>query len=425
VSSGAAPAELADDLFRRESVRLVAALTRLLGPANVALAEDVVQDALVSALEAWRFGPPSDPRAWIFRAARNRAIDLIRRDRRLAPLPPDLATEWTLTSSVEDALAPSADADAKNQLAMMFACCVDDLGSDTHVTLILRYLVGLGPREIARAFLVDVATVDRRLHRGRERLAAEDGLVDVRSPAAVAPRLPSVLRAIYLVFSEGYHGSDPDVPLSVALSTEARRVVRLLLATEATATPEASALAALIAFDSARLATRIDGDGVFVPLAEQDRARWDRSAIEEGMIHLAASATGAVLSRYHLEAGIACEHAIAPSLERTNWRRIRELYDALAALGLGPVVLLNRALAVAEADGLAAGREALAALDGEAQLERYPFAWAARADLARRAGDHEAARRAYAHAIELSRSDAERRAYERRVAALGPGTGVA
>jgi RNA polymerase sigma-70 factor (ECF subfamily) len=215
------------------------------------------------------------------------------------------------------------------------------------------------------------------------------------------------------------------VPLSVALSTEARRVVRLLLATEATATPEASALAALIAFDSARLATRIDGDGVFVPLAEHDRARWDRSAIEEGMIHLAASATGAVLSRYHLEAGIACEHAIAPSLERTNWRRIRELYDALAALGLGPVVLLNRALAVAEADGLAAGREALAALDGEAQLERYPFAWAARADLARRAGDHEAARRAYAHAIELSRSDAERRAYERRVAALGPGTGVA
>src|ERR671930_1594116 len=169
-------AELVEDLFRREYAHLVSALTRVLGPSNLPLAEDVVHDALVSAMHAWRFGLPRDPTAWIIRAAHNRAIDMMRREQRHRSLLPVLATTAALTDTIEAALAPSAD--AANQLAMMFAVCDPGLSRETHVTLILRWLCGLSPKEIGQAFLVDTQTIDRRLHRGRTRLRELGRLVD-------------------------------------------------------------------------------------------------------------------------------------------------------------------------------------------------------------------------------------------------------
>jgi RNA polymerase sigma factor (sigma-70 family) len=324
--AAASSTELVEDLFRKEYAHLVSALTRVLGPSNIPLAEDVVHDALVSAMHAWRFGLPQDPKAWIIRAAHNRAIDIIRREQRHRSFLPELATTTALTGTIEAALAPAAE--SASQLAMMFAVCDPGLNRETHVTLILRWLCGLSPREIGQAFLVDTQTIDRRLHRGRGRLRQ-------------LGRLPDV-----------------------------------------------------------------------------DRSRWDRARIERGLIHLARAATGDHMSRWHLEAGIACEHAIAPSIQKTDWNRIIGFYQVLAQQSWSPIVALNRALAVAERDGVDAGRRELIALAGERKLSRYPFYWAARADLERRAGCHTAARENYQHAIALARSPAERVSFERRIESL-------
>jgi RNA polymerase sigma factor (sigma-70 family) len=408
-----ASAELVEDLFRREYAHLVSALVRVLGAHNIQLAEDVVHDALLSAMNAWRFGLPRDPKAWIIRAAHNRAIDIIRREQRHGTLLSTVATTTELTETVEAALAPGVD--AANQLAMMFAVCDPGLTGETHVTLILRWLCGLSPREIGQAFLVDTQTIDKRLHRGRTRLRQLGGLLDVDDIADVEDRRASVLHALYLLFNEGYHGSSPQDPIRPVLCADALRLTELLLETKATAHPEVYALAGLFCFDMARLATRLDQQGVFVPLEDQDRSRWDRALVERGLQHLARSATGDHMSRWHLEAGIACEHAIAPSLEATDWDRIVGFYDVLLQRSQSPVVALNRALAVAERDGVEVGRRELLALADDPKLANYPFYWAARADLERRAERLATARSNYEHAIALSRSPAERLSYERRL----------
>jgi RNA polymerase sigma factor (sigma-70 family) len=401
---------LVEDLFRNEHAHLVAALTRTLGPSNLPLAEDVVQDALVRAMQAWRFEAPRDPKAWIVRAARNRAIDVIRHERRGASLLPELAR---VTDTIDAALAPEAD--TENQLAMMFAVCDPALTPETHVTMILRWLCGLSPREIGQAFLVETQTIDRRLHRGRSRLRELRQIVDVDRLPDVEERRGSVLQALYLLFNEGYHGSSPREPVRPFLCADALRLTELWLEAPAIAHPDVSALAALFCFDTARLPTRLDAQGVFVPLEEQDRAQWDRSLIARGLAHLAASATGDRMSRWHLEAGIACEHAVAPSVRETAWGRIVSFYDLLMTQSPGPIVALNRALAVAERDGVEEGRRQLVAVADEKKLARYPFYWAALADLQRRADEHGEARSSYERAIELSRSPAERASYRRRL----------
>src|SRR5919198_4649816 len=407
---------LVEDLFRNEHGHLVAALTRTLGPSNLPLAEDVVQDALVSAMHAWRFGPPRNPKAWSVRAARNRAIDIIRRERRGLSLLPELATMTEAIDTIDAALAPEAD--RANQLAMMFAVCDPGLTPETHVTLILRWLCGLSPKEIGQAFLVGTQTIDKRLQRGRIHLRRLGALPDVDEFADVEERRASVLQALYLLFNEGYHGSNPRDPIRPFLCTDALRLAELLLEAKATAHADVHALAGLFCFDMARLATRVDEEGVFVPLEDQDRSRWDRALIERGLGHLAHSAGGGHMSRWHLEAGIACEHAIAPSMRETDWARIVVLYDLLLRESPSPVVALNRALALAERDGVDEGRRALKALDSDRKLSTYPFYWAARADLERRAEQPAAARSSYERAIACARGPAERVSYERRLELL-------
>jgi RNA polymerase sigma factor (sigma-70 family) len=406
--------ELIEELFRREAVHLTTALTRVFGPSNLALVEDVVHDALVAAMQAWRFAMPENPRAWLLQTAKNRAIDVVRRDRRLVALEAD--SDSYADADVAQAL--STHEDAKNQLAMMFSICDDRLSQETHVTLILRLLCGLAPPEIARAFLVDAETIDRRLHRGKARLR-ELGrhLYDVQHERDVQARLPSVIQALYLLFNEGYQGSDRDNPLHPALCADALRLTELLLeslALSEQARAPIHALAAMFCFHAARFPTRLDAEGVFVPLQAQDRARWDHSLIERGVIHLSDASVGVDLTRYHIEAGIACEHAIAGSLDTTNWAKIVALYDDLLAIVKTPIVALNRALAIAELRGVDHGREALQESLNDEAVARYPFLWGAIADLERRAGRLAEARTYFERAIELARNDAERMAYERK-----------
>jgi RNA polymerase sigma-70 factor (ECF subfamily) len=243
-------------------------------------------------------------------------------------------------------------------------------------------------------------------------------LPDVDDLPDIDTRRESVLRSLYLLFNEGYHGSNPQVPIRPFLCEDALRLTELLLDAKTTAYPEVHALAALFCFDAARLSTRLDEHGVFVPLEDQDRSRWDRTRIERGLMHLSRSAIGDHMSRWHLEAGIACEHAIAPSVELTDWDRIVGFYQVLAQQSWSPIVALNRALAVAERDGVDEGRRELIALAGERKLSLYPFYWAARADLDRRSGCNTTARENYERAIALARSRAERVSFERRIELL-------
>jgi RNA polymerase sigma-70 factor (ECF subfamily) len=298
---------------------------------------------------------------------------------------------------------------------MMFAICDGALSSETHVTLILRLLCGFSAKEIARAFLVDVPTIDRRLHRGRTRLQELGQLRAVSVLDDVGARQSSVEQALYLVFNEGYHGTDAENPLHPAMCADAVRLTELLLETNAVEHRSAHALAALFCFNASRLPARLDDDGVIVPLAEQDRSRWDRPLFERGLGHLAESAAGSDWTRWHLEAGIAFEHSSAPSVAETNWERIVQYYDVLVELAPGPIVALNRGLALAEHRGLDAGRKALMQLADDAKLSRYSFFWAARADIERRAGFATEARAFYERAIALAESRAERLSYERRL----------
>ena len=412
---GESARDLVDDLFRRQSGRLVAALVRLLGPSNLALAEDVVQDALLAAMQAWRFELPSDPTAWILQTAKHRAIDRIRRQGRGERLAGQAVAEMP-THAFDSALADAED--AANQLAMMFAICDDALGQETQVTLILRLLCGLSPGEIAGAFLVDTQTIDRRLHRGRARLRERGELTDVTDVAELRARKLAVMQALYLLFNEGFHGSDPESPMHPAMCSDAIRLGELLLSSEVTRGADVEALVAMFCLHAARLPARLDAEGAFVPLADQDRARWDRSLIERGLRHLGASAADAELTRWHLEAGVAAEHALAPSFAATNWARIVTLYDQLEARAGNPIVALGRALAITQLNGNDAGREALLPLAGDEKLARYHPYWAARAEIEWRAGRPELACLHYGKAIALCHSEAEQLAYGRRLRAV-------
>ncbi len=411
------PRELDDHLFRRESGRMVAALTRIFGVHNLALAEDVVQDAFVRALEAWRMrGIPDNPAAWLMTAAKNRAIDVLRRERTARTFAPEmgrlLETEWTLSPAVNEAFEVHTIRD--EQLRMMFSCCQPSLAEDVQVALILNILCGFSAGEIAAAFLTSRAAVEKRIARGKKTLAASKRLFDLVDTDFVS-RLDSVQRALYLLFNEGYHGSSPELAVRSDLCAEAIRLVMLLREYPPSDTPATSALAALMHLHAARLVTRVDAAGELSRLSEQDRARWDRRLIDQGLGLFDRSATGNELTVYHLQAAIAAEHVRAASVADTNWETIVALYDHLQRLAPSPVVELNRAIAIGERDGAAAGLAALESIANRQRLAEYPFYHAAVAELELRLGYGARARDHFAAAIEVSRNSMERRFLERRV----------
>jgi len=415
------PRELDDHLFRRESGRMVAALTRIFGVHNLALAEDVVQDAFVRALEVWRMrGIPDNPAAWLMTAAKNRALDVLRRERTARTFAPEmgrlLETEWTLSPAVNEAFEVHTIRD--EQLRMMFSCCHPSLAEEVQLALILNILCGFSAGEIAAAFLTGRAAVEKRISRGKKTLAASKRLFDLVD-VDFASRLGTVQRALYLLFNEGYHGSSAELAVRADLCAEAIRLVMLLREYPPADTPATNALAALMHLHAARLATRVDADGELSSLGDQDRSRWDARLIDRGLALFDRSAAGDALTSFHIEAAIAAEHVQAASIVDTNWATIVALYDRLIALGPSPVVELNRAIAIGERDGPAAGLAALNSIEDRARFDDYPFYHAAVAELQLKQGHGDDARAHFAAAIKLSRNPMERRFLERRVAACG------
>ncbi|HKA87053.1 MAG TPA: sigma-70 family RNA polymerase sigma factor [Haliangiales bacterium] len=408
--SGSCSLAAPDDLlFRREAGRLLAMLTRMLGVDKLALAEDVVQDALLTAFQTWRLtGVPEHFAAWLTTAARNRAISLLRRQRTAQRLAPEVGR------FLDEERTPPAASLEGDELRMMFSCCQPRLREEAQVALILHLLCGFSVGEVAAAFLVTEAAMHKRLSRGKKVLAESKRLFELTT-ADFAPRLSAVQRALYLLFNEGYHGAGPEV-VRAELCREAMRLARLLLAHPPSATPASRALAALMCLDAARLPGRVDDAGNLTALSEQDRSRWDASLIAEGMELLEASAAGEEVTPYHLEAAIAAIHAAAGRAEDTRWGDIVDLYDALLRIRPSPVVALNRAISVAEHAGPERGLEALAAIDDRDRLAAYPFFTAAIGELELRSGRFDRAREHFRAAYGLARNEGERRFLERRIA---------
>ncbi len=411
------PADLHEHLFRHEAGRMTASLTRLFGVQNFALVEDVVQDAFCRALEIWKLrGVPPNPSAWLMTTARNRALDVIRRERTARTFAPELTrlleTEWTAAAVVAEAF--SGDVVLAEQLRMMFSCCHPDLAEPAQIALILNILCGFGAPEIAAAFLTSRAAIEKRIARGKRALAGASTLFDL-SDADFAARLSAVHRALYLLFNEGYHSASTQAAVRAELCEEAMRLTALLREHPVTRTPATFALSALMALHAARLPARVDATGELQSLWEQDRSAWNLELIAQGRELLDRSAAGDELTAYHVEAAIAAVHAAAPTVAATDWNAIVTLYDRLMEIAPSAVVALNRAIAIAQRDGPDQGIEAIERIADRDRLDAYPFFPAALGELERRRGNVGEARHYFEQALGLARSDAERRYIERRI----------
>jgi RNA polymerase sigma-70 factor (ECF subfamily) len=410
-------AQVVERTFREAAGRVVAALIRLTGDFD--LAEEAVQDAFAVALERWpTAGIPDDPAAWIMTTARNRAIDRLRRERRLVERGTALAVaareaadrqESALMAAAEEVGGPMRD----DRLALIFTCCHPALAPEARVALTLRTLGGLTTPEIARAFLVPETTLAQRLVRAKRKIR-EAGIPFRVPPADLLPeRLDAVLRVLYLVFNEGYAATSGDALVRRDLCAEAirlARVLRDLMPDE----PEVLGLLALLLLQDARRDARTDDQGRLVRLEDQDRSRWDRSAIAEGLLLVEEAARAGAVGPYQVQAAIAAVHDTASVPEATDWPAIVALYDTLLTVTPTPVIELNRAVAVAMVEGPDAG---LAITDtlGDA-LREYPYLHAARADLLRRLARWNEATDAYQRAIDLTGSGPERAFLEGRLA---------
>jgi RNA polymerase sigma-70 factor (ECF subfamily) len=412
--------ETVDAVYRTDSRRVLATLIRLLGDFD--LAEEALQDAFRAALEQWpRDGVPANPRAWLVSTGRFGAIDTIRRRARFD------ASLAELSAQLDTAMHHDATADAEgiedDRLRLIFTCCHPALTPDAQIALTLREVCGLTTEEVAHAFLTTPPTVAQRIVRAKAKIRDARIPYEIPSRADLPERLDAVLHVVYLVFNEGYSASSGASLTRQTLSSEAIRLGRLLV--ELLPEPEAIGLLALMLLHESRRGARSSAGGELILLDDQDRARWDRTMIAEGLALVEAALGGPrqaearAFGPYAIQAAIAAVHAEAPSAAVTDWAQIAGLYDVLLRIDPSPVVELNRAAAIAARDGPAAGLALVDAILERGDLAGYHLAHSARADLCRQLGRTADARSAYARALALARQEPERRFLERRLNELG------
>jgi len=400
---------------------MIATLTRLLGPRHLAVAEDAVQDALMTAVQQWPFrGIPGNPEAWLFQVARNRALDRLRHGKMAAGKEPDIARESAAIESPQAAPLlrgelPSVDDD---QLGLLFLACHPSLPAEARVALALKLVGGFSVGEIARALLSQESAVAQRLVRAKRSLRDERVSFGMPDPADLPERLDSVLDTIYLMFNEGYAATSGDHLIRDEVAGEAIRLALMIAAHPALAAPKPWALVSLMLLHAARFPARVDSEGTLFLLRDQDRGKWDRSMIAEGMRALDRASAGDRITAFHLEAGIAACHAAAAAWASTDWPQIVALYDDLLSLTRSPVVAMNRAVAISRVEGALSGLAALDAIENLAALERHPLLPAIQAELWREAGDADRAIGCYRAALGLARSAPEQRWLTSRLSLL-------
>jgi len=402
-----------DAVYHSDSRRVLATLIRLLGDFD--LAEEAMHEAFATAVERWpRDGTPANPRAWLVSTGRFKAIDRIRRRTRFDASLAELADR--LDTGAGDVPGQDREDVEDDRLRLVFTCCHPALRPEAQVALTLREVCGLTTEEIARAFLTAPSTVAQRIVRAKAKIRDARIPYQVPSLTELPDRLDIVLHVIYLVFNEGYSASSGASLTRADLSAEAIRLGRLLV--ELLPEPEAMGLLALMLLHESRRAARTSSSGDLVLLDEQDRSRWNRDAIAEGLALVRRALASRRIGPYTLQAAISAVHAEAPTAAATDWSQIVGLYEVLRRANPSPVVELNRAAAIAMRDGPAAGLSLIDAILARGELDEYHLAHSARADLCRRLGRTAEARASYERALALTRQEPERRFLERRLREL-------
>lgn len=424
VSDNKIPA-LVDHLFRHQAGRMIATLVRVFGPRHIDLAEEVVQDALLKALQLWSYrGVPDNPSAWLIQVAKNRALDLLRREASLQQKSEELARAFAAQEKLanrRNESAPSGEMLPEildDTLAMVFMACHPSLAREARVALTLKTVGGFGAGEIARAFLAKEPTIAQRLVRAK-RLIRDEGIsFELPSAKEMSARLDSVLEVIYLMFNEGYAAHSGENLVRADLCDEAIRLCSLLALHPATNLPKSHALLSLMLFQAARLETRLGEGGELSLLSEQDRSRWDRRLIALGFHHFDRSAAGQEFSEYHLQAAIASCHAAATRYELTNWEQIVRIYDFLVELNPSPVVALNRAVAIAKHRGAEEGLREVEKIVAHPALQHYYLLPATLGELWQELGETGKAADNFNQALRCPCSEPERRFLQRKLAAV-------
>ncbi|HZT77991.1 MAG TPA: DUF6596 domain-containing protein [Vicinamibacterales bacterium] len=403
---------LVEHLFRHQAGRLVARLTRVLGPAYVALAEEAVQDALVRALQTWPYdGVPDNPAGWLYTVAHHISIDAVRRDRTFGAKTDAIVAD--LTRSLSAAAGPPADPDLDaalrdDELRLIFMCCHPALSRDASIALSLKMAGGFSVREIARAFLADETAIAQRLVRAKRQIRDAQLTLDLPAERELAARVDAVLDVLYFMFNEGYASASGEDLIRDDLCAEALRLGRLV-ALSPLAAPRVHALVALMALQAARLPARVDAAGDLVRLEDQDRRRWDERLIAMGFDHFDRSMAGDEVSEYHVQAAIAATYARALDPTSVDWPVILSLYDQLLAINPSPVVALNRAVVVGKVKGAEAALAAIAPLERDRTLRSYHHLLAVRGQLLLEVARPGEAAEAFAAALACPCSEPERR----------------
>ncbi|UTA69743.1 RNA polymerase sigma factor [Emticicia sp. 21SJ11W-3] len=405
--------QLVSHLFRHEAGKMTAVLARMFGFDRIELAEDIVQDTLMKALSEWRIKIPDSPAAWLYKVAKNQALDVIRREKLFAELSAELAYLKEPEERLGQMFMPHEIEDS--QLRMLFACCHPAIALESQITLSLKTLGGLHAAEIARAFLTSEDTINKRLYRAKEKIRVEHVSLDVPVAEELTTRLDAVLKIIYLIFSEGYSSSHPNELIRKDLCEEAIRLSLLLTKNPLTNLPKTNALLALMCFQTARFPARIDVNGTIVLLKDQNRNLWDSFMISRAYEFFRQSAIGNEISEYHLEAAIASYHASAQSFEKTNWDVILRLYNMLADLKPSPFIQLNRAIVKGYVNGPAAALKDLNELESLRMNYTYQTA---KGDLYAELADSVNAIHCYEKALQLVKSDPEKRLIEKKLAKI-------
>lgn len=395
---------------------MVAHLARLLGAAHLDLAEEAAQEAMLRALQTWPYqGVPENAAAWLFRVAHNTAIDAVRRNRILGE-----KTESLVTELAQSGMAVPEDPEIEEQLRddelrMIFMCCHPEISRDASVALSLKTVGGFGVREIARAFLAEESTIAQRLVRAKRQIRDQRLTLEMPRGAELKRRLTSVLEVIYFMFNEGYAAHEGQELVRQDLCLEALRLGQLV-ASSSIAEPRVHALVALMALEAARLAARVDEAGDLILMEDQDRSRWDQELVGLGFYHFDQSIAGDDVSEYHMQAAIAATHARAAEARSTDWPMILELYDQLLAINPSPVIVLNRAVAVAKVHGAKEALASMEALQEDPKLRDYYLSFAVRGHLLRELGRRADAANCFRKALEYGGSEPERRFLKRKLA---------
>ncbi|WP_229239050.1 RNA polymerase sigma factor [Emticicia sp. C21] len=403
--------QLVSHLFRHEAGKMTAVLARMFGFDRIEIAEDIVQDTLLKALNEWRSKIPDNPSAWLYRVAKNQALDLLRREK----LFNEISQELTYFSDHEENTLGKlflSDEIEDSQLRMLFACCHPAIALESQITLSLKTLAGLNAAEIARAFLTTEDTVNKRLYRAKEKIRSESIELEVPQSKELTARLEAVLKIIYLIFNEGYSSSYPDQLIRQDLCEDAIRICLLLTRNPVTNQPNTNALLALMCFQVARFPARIDDKGAIVLLQDQDRSLWDNFMTSRAYQFFRLSSAGIEISEYHIEAAIASYHASSESFEKTNWEVILRLYNLLADLKPTPFVYLSRAIAKGYVYG---AKVALEDLENLYSLNQSYIYHTAKGDLHSELTDYTLARQCYEKALTLVRSEPEKRLIEKKL----------